>query len=231
MKAFQKRNQKKKFCVDILFYDYPDDCHRKRDEKNVYDFFMVSKNLKPNSIAPTVYNVPDDILDHHPLSMKFTTQCIVRSHEDQVKISDIKVTNEKVEETLKALDDVYESSKKPPQNQPSTHTLSNKHQVDPLHFNHHPSMLGDHQYHLNSLSSGFQDYYLPPPSTTKNISSVLHSKNNFLPENNQPQLVVFNCEICNRTFSTKHGLFIHFGKKENHFPCKVRRKLKHLNLI
>ena len=36
---------------------------------------------------------------------------------------------------------------------------------------------------------------------------------------------IFKCEICRRTFSTKHGLFIHFGKlKANHFPCKEKFK-------
>ena len=30
----------------------------------------------------------------------------------------------------------------------------------------------------------------------------------------------FSCELCRKGFSSRQGLFIHFGKQEKHFPCK-----------
>merc|ERR1712110_496858 len=30
----------------------------------------------------------------------------------------------------------------------------------------------------------------------------------------------FSCELCRKSFSSRKGLFIHFGKQEKHFPCK-----------
>ena len=36
----------------------------------------------------------------------------------------------------------------------------------------------------------------------------------------------FSCELCKRPFSSRQGLFIHFGKLSNHFPCKHKDKGK-----
>ena len=32
----------------------------------------------------------------------------------------------------------------------------------------------------------------------------------------------FSCELCSKGFSSRQGLFIHFGKQEKHFPCKQK---------
>ena len=30
----------------------------------------------------------------------------------------------------------------------------------------------------------------------------------------------FSCELCRKSFSSRQGLFIHFGKQKKHFSCK-----------
>merc|ERR1712130_562396 len=32
----------------------------------------------------------------------------------------------------------------------------------------------------------------------------------------------FSCELCRKSFSSRQGLFIHFGRQEKHFPCKEK---------
>ena len=36
----------------------------------------------------------------------------------------------------------------------------------------------------------------------------------------------FSCELCRKGFSSRQGLFIHFGKHEKHFPCKHKVESK-----
>ena len=36
----------------------------------------------------------------------------------------------------------------------------------------------------------------------------------------------FSCELCSKGFSSRQGLFIHFGKQEKHFPCKQKLERK-----
>jgi len=58
----------------------------------------------PNSDDPEVYNIPEDLLDHHTLFMKFTIQCSVKVTDNvgksKNKNPDIKTIEKKAGETL-----------------------------------------------------------------------------------------------------------------------------------
>ena len=159
MRSFSKRNSKTKFCVEIFLYEYPDDCHRKRDEKPVYDFFMMSENLKHNSKAPKVYNIPEDILDHHPLSMEFILPCVVKPKDEQEQIEKhipdrIKMMVKKVEETLRVLEDSCESSTNQTQYQTSQSKVKDP-EMPTSYVSFHPSQ-------FESKAIGQKDLHLTP---------------------------------------------------------------------
>merc|ERR1711915_1050664 len=211
---------------------------------------MVSKNLKPNSNVPEVHNVPDDILDHHPLSMKFNIQCGFDTNQNEVQtlkqIPDMRFLEKKVEETHKAFDDNYEVSTKFP-HQTSTHSnvkVNQESQQLPFQSQH-----GAFQNQHQSQSSGLVGFSIPPLTIGNNNnvllqkvhSHQLHSSSDVRSIQEQsssegtrsqrsvqnvvenPEKIQFKCEICDSLFSTRLGLFIHFGKsKDPHFPCKEK---------
>ena len=39
----------------------------------------------------------------------------------------------------------------------------------------------------------------------------------------EPTRAPFSCDICNKGFSSRQGLLVHFGKQDKHFPCKHKK--------
>ena len=39
----------------------------------------------------------------------------------------------------------------------------------------------------------------------------------------EPTRAPFSCDICNKGFSSRQGLLVHFGKLDKHFPCKHKQ--------
>ena len=39
----------------------------------------------------------------------------------------------------------------------------------------------------------------------------------------EPTRAPFSCDICNKGFSSRQGLLVHFGKQDKHFPCKHKQ--------
>ena len=177
MRGFVKKNKKIEFCVKVLLYDYPNGCHRKMDEKHVYDFFLVSKDLLPNSDDPEVYNIPEDVLDHHPLSMTFTIQGSVKASENaeksENKIPDIKTIEKKAGETLSferrrlkkllALDEAFESSTQNPPHQTLPQSKAKEQEVLPSQSKD-SSYITSNQPLLPPQASSVHNFTMPPSS-------------------------------------------------------------------
>ena len=76
------------------------------------------------------------------------------------------------------------------------------------------SRCGDSQQSSNDVVS----FRAHPSSPGTRIQRS--AKNDF----KNPETRLFKCEICKKCFTTRHGLYIHFGKARDtpHFPCKEK---------
>ena len=248
MRSFDRRNKDRKFCVKVLLYDYPDYCERKINEKVVYDFFMISPTLTPVTKDPMVFNFPTKYLDHHPIFMQF--QYPANYQQVSSKAKETKVTtnpspssipstaklparfqakdNSKPPSQYNSLSSQYHTqSYQFPEKSPTNTTKQNQYQTKANCSDKLVSSLT----HTNSSPA-----YSSPPSKIfhcfqQNVQSTPNTK---LTPTKTPDLrsdiscstaansqVFFQCELCERSFETRNGLFIHFGRhKESHYPCK-----------
>jgi len=201
MRRFKEKNKTKTYCVQVLLYDYPENYERKINERPVYDFFMISPGLVPSSLDPKVFNVDTQVLDHHPLFMKFnyTKSTVTLQKKTTTGANCLNINPPQLPEPSSfLLSQCYEKLNQGIRNFSSTSVFSQT--VQPNEIKHHYQ------------SKPKQMQYFPK---TEETSSRAETKENFVDK--------FVCELCKKPFDSRQGLWIHFGKnKKDHFPCKEK---------
>ena len=187
--------------LSLLSYNLPDKFHRAK--KNQIDYFLHSTSLKPVSLDPMItqeavlaFNVPEDVLDHHPLVAAFqsATLKVEDKQEDRGLQGALKLASKVAQGAQARLKEVLED------NNFKKQTLHHKGTVQPT------------QLKLKSKSPG------PQLFSKAELHTKAPSDNGDVKNKKAPQ---FSCDLCDFKDSTKQSLFTHFVEQQgSHFPCK-----------
>jgi hypothetical protein len=193
-----------KLDLSLLRYTVPDGFHRK--QKRQIDYFLHSASLAPlGNVVP--FNVAEEILDHHPLLASFQSVTV----KDEARKGDTslqamlklaaKVT-QKAQATLK------DASARLPEPGPVV------------------AATGDIGAGggLPELTARRKEGLLPRGGAAPLAGTV--GARAYSTASSAPQgEVAFLCQLCrDKSFTTRKGLFIHFGKAVEHYPCKEEFK-------